>query len=198
MRGGRYVPEEVKIRQAISVTVGFDHTCVLYTDGTPYCWGWGSTWLGTDGLAEDTRQPRTINRAAATNGGSDGGYKQAVVPLDSVGKPVKMSQLNAGRYHTCGIRVDNRLAMCWGRDDFAQGVVPKEVKIGNWDREIGTVLGISAGTYNTCLIREQDKRGICFGDNKSGQSNYPMLGLNIPFDLEKLKVDPSEILFSFF
>jgi len=83
-RGGRFVPKEVENKRALTVSVGFDHTCVLFEDYTPYCWGWGSDWLGTDGLPVDKRSPKTANPAAAANGGSRGGYKQAVVPKDPV------------------------------------------------------------------------------------------------------------------
>ena len=76
------MPKEVEKKAAMAVTVGFDHTCVLYEDNVPYCWGWGSDWLGTDGLPEDKRLPRTANLAARADGGSTGGYKQAVVPQD--------------------------------------------------------------------------------------------------------------------
>ena len=61
------------------------------------------------------------------------------------------------------------------------------MQVGNFFHKIDKVAGISAGTMHTCLITEPGRRGLCFGDNRNGQSYYPLAGLNIPYDLEKLK-----------
>jgi len=66
-------------------------------------------------------------------------------------------------------------------------LVPKGVQVGNFFHKITQVAGISPGTMHTCLVTEPDRRGLCFGDNRNGQSYYPLAGLNLPYDLEKLK-----------
>jgi len=181
MRGGQYVPVEIEAKVAISVTVGFDHTCVLFASGDPECWGWGSLLQGTDGLAGGVHP--TV--------GSMGGYKQAIVPPvpgpgeDRV-KPPLYSQIVAGKTGTCG-RTQAGDAICWGRNDYGQGAVPTHIMVGNIQRSVGKVLGISVRQTHTCAIRAEDRRGVCWGSNRYGECSYPHSGVYLPWDVLALK-----------
>jgi len=183
IRGGQYVPAEVEAKKALTVTVGYDHTCAIFApDNTPFCWGWGSVLKGSDGQGPD----KSIL----------GAYKQAVVPYpDGTQQPlessprttVKATQIIAGRHNTC-LRKTDGYSMCFGRNDKGQSENPKTIQVGNSRRDVGKVLSLSTHTTHTCAIRESDRRGVCWGDNSYGAVSYPMSGLWIPYDAEALKI----------
>lgn len=182
IRGGQYVPAEVEAKVALTISVGFDHTCVIFSDNTPFCWGWGSILKGSDGQGPDTNVM--------------GCYKQAVVPYpDGTQQPlessprttVKATQMIAGRHNTC-LRKTDGYSMCWGRNDKGQSENPTHVNIGNLRREVGPLLSMSTHTTHTCAIRASDRRGVCWGENTNGQVAYPMSGIWLPYHAEELNV----------
>jgi hypothetical protein len=71
------------------------------------------------------------------------------------------SQISAGSYHTCGVRVDGTLA-CWGYNSDGQSNPPS-----------GTFSRVSAGWTHTCGIKS-DGTLACWGSDTYGQlSNVP-------------------------
>jgi len=206
MRGGQHVPDEIARTKVKTVSVGYDHTCVLKDDagvnpyGTPYCWGWGSDMPGVDG------------RPDSTKGAVDGGFKQAMPPSKQ-----KMRHITSGRFHSCGIlgpgvgtsAEPDGAGKCWGRNDFNQcGTkltntdvrhsddarwshvyeVPASIQVGNLQHPLGKLHTVSAGTLHTCAIRSDGERGLCWGSNANGQVLYPTSALNLPWHAGQLKV----------
>ena len=70
-------------------------------------------------------------------------------------------QIEAGAWHTCGIK-DDGSAICWGSNSYGQTTtVPS-----------GTFTQLSAGGNHTCGIKS-DGSAVCWGDNQYGQSTAP-------------------------
>jgi len=107
--------------------------------------------------------------------------------VDPAGVPYALTQISAGRYHTCGVRT-NGAGVCWGRNDYYQAEVPASVPVGNIVRDIGNLHSVSTGTYHTCATRSSDNRGLCWGYNAYGQSLFPKYAINLPYDAETLKM----------
>ena len=88
---------------------------------------------------------------------------------------IEFIEISAGQFHSCGIRKDNGLVMCWGAGWTAQaggGVCQV-----NWGQSIvgatlGKCISISAGGYHTCAITELGTVK-CWGKNVNGQCNAP-------------------------
>jgi len=99
---------------------------------------------------------------------------------------VKLTSLKAGRASTCA-RTVNGDTQCWGKNDRSQATVPDIVRVGNIDRPLGKISAISMGNTHTCAIRKEDKRVLCWGNNDFGQCSYPMVGINVPFDVMAMK-----------
>jgi alpha-tubulin suppressor-like RCC1 family protein len=81
-------------RIARRIVAGFDHACVLATDGTVWCWGdngYGS--IGVDGDSQLNPVQVTLNSTATT--------------------------IAAGGYTTCAVLSDKSL-QCWGRNNKGQ------------------------------------------------------------------------------
>ena len=98
----------------------------------------------------------------------------------------KFVSVSAGRYHTCGLRVDGSVA-CWGRDEYGQATPPEApgatVEIGA-TAGVGVVgdVGVqvtkgefasaSAGWDHTCGVRV-DGYVACWGFNADGKATPP-------------------------
>jgi alpha-tubulin suppressor-like RCC1 family protein len=82
------------------ITAGAEHACALRTDGTVWCWGYGSEGqLGQGGGPSPTPVQVVDGTGAA---------------LDAV------TVIAAGRGHTCAIRGAAREVWCWGQNDSGQ------------------------------------------------------------------------------
>jgi alpha-tubulin suppressor-like RCC1 family protein len=80
------------------VSAGRDHTCAIKTDGTAWCWGTDANGeLGNAGTTGDQVSPSPVTNA----------------------DNVPWTQISAGIYSTCGIKVDGSL-WCWGGDSAGQ------------------------------------------------------------------------------
>ncbi len=85
--------------------------------------------------------------------------------------------INAGGYHTCGLRDDKRV-LCWGLGTNGQ--------LGNGDllrkgdptltADTSEYLSVSAGIYHSCGIRANDSRVLCWGNNNYGQLGNGTIG----------------------
>jgi alpha-tubulin suppressor-like RCC1 family protein len=130
----------------VSVTVGWQHSCALTTDGKAWCWGYNALYgqLGTG-----TWVDRNVPTAVA------GG--------------LTFSSLSGGAFHTCGLTTDG-IAYCWGTNAYGQlgdGTlvtrnVPTPVAGGLRFTQIG------AGEASTCALTAVGE-AYCWGRNNRGQ-----------------------------
>jgi alpha-tubulin suppressor-like RCC1 family protein len=137
---GKTQPPEGTFR---TVTAGKTHTCGLRENGTVDCWGIGDK-------DDDGRMARMADR-------SD--FGQTRPPEEA------FESIDAGRFHTCGVRTDDRRVVCWGlgarQDQSKRG----EESDRNFDQSLppeGRFRAVSAGTYHTCGIRESGEMA-CWG-----------------------------------
>jgi hypothetical protein len=140
-----------------TVTVGGAHSCGLRDDGTVECWG----------VDQDDASGRLARRAEEYDSGQTDPPEG---PFESI---------DAGRYHTCGIRADDRRVVCWGRGtDEGQ---PDEQERGAFDFEQsvapdGRFEKVSAGAAHTCAVRESGEMA-CWGlgsrlDENEGEYDF--------------------------
>ena len=72
---------------------------------------------------------------------------------------VNLASISAGEFFTCGIKMHDRTAVCWGVDTFGQVIsVPSD-----------ELTSISAGAYHVCGIKAVDNTVVCWGKNIDGQ-----------------------------
>jgi alpha-tubulin suppressor-like RCC1 family protein len=133
----------------VAVTVGFNHSCALLSDGTAECWG------------------------ANSNGELGAGFVTSASPFD-VPSPVPVASLSgitaidAGDYHTCAISSGN--VYCWGTNSNG------ELGTGNTQStatpiEVAGLAGVTAvggGFDFTCALLG-DGSVQCWGANDRGQ-----------------------------
>jgi hypothetical protein len=88
------------------------------------------------------------------------GQEQRVVMPQSAAGGVRPGAVDAGWYHSCGLRSDGTLT-CWGYDDYGQSTPPS-----------GTFQHIDVGGYHSCAIKS-DGTLACWGWNNYGQASAP-------------------------
>lgn len=134
----------------LAMGLGRLHTCVLASNGTPFCWGsnfYGQLGLGTDGFQTDTIVAARVKD----------------VPQDL------MSIVSHGN-HTCAIR-NNQESYCWGFNLYGQlGDETTEnrnspTSVSFAGRE--SLSQIVTGHNHTCGI--YNSQSLCWGHNFSGQ-----------------------------
>lgn len=80
------------------IQAGYDHTCVLLTNGRVRCWGFGAWWvLGTVGSQSNIGDTEVA----------------AAAPLVYISDTNSVTQLALDRYSTC-VLLDNGAVRCWG------------------------------------------------------------------------------------
>ena len=132
-----------------SVSAGGAHTCGIYWNSTPYCWGSDAAGqVGNGGVAESTvPSPTRISTSA-------------------------WSSISAGGSHTCAIRGDGLLG-CWGSDARGQlGNGSTATGNVNYPKAVGTNKGwklVSAGGTNSCATYGTGAL-YCWGDNADRQT----------------------------
>jgi len=94
--------------------------------------------------------------------------KAMVTPRRLTARATVTPRISAGLQHTCGIRADNSLVECWGRDNNGQRTVSPNVPYTQ----------ISAGGYHTCGIRANNSLAECWGANNMGQRT---VSPNVPY-----------------
>jgi alpha-tubulin suppressor-like RCC1 family protein len=154
------------------VSVGFDYTCAVTTQGEIYCWGLNSSGqLGNYSTLDQSTPVRVLK-------GEQGG----------VGTYLKdVSQVSTGANHTCAVTTQGEL-YCWGDNDYGRlGINPStwsattparvlKGEQGGAGTYLEDVSQVSAGEYHTCAVTTQGEL-YCWGLNFTGQ-----LGINSTLD----------------
>ena len=140
-------------RTAAQISLGSQHMCAIYDNGSLYCWG---------------------HESSGQLGNGSGGFGQTIgtpswVDLGAGITPVAVS---AGDFHTCAI-VDNGSLYCWGANGQGRlgtgAPTTQPAYSPAWvDLGVGrTALAISAGSDHTCAILD-DSSLTCFGHDYNG------------------------------
>jgi alpha-tubulin suppressor-like RCC1 family protein len=144
------------------------HTCMLLTDGSPWCWG-----QNLEG-ALGPQQP--LKTSAST----------PIPVIDAAGILVELARIETGAFATCALRADKTVA-CWGSNQF--GELGAGLPTGPGMRSLEPVLvqtsagvldeisKLSVGYVFACASR-LDASVYCWGDNARGQLGDPSLGLS--------------------
>ena len=141
----------VNMTDAVAVTAGHWHTCVLRRAGNVSCWGGDH-----DGQLGD---------------GHIGDEFDSSVPVETIGISDAVS-VSAGGEHTCAVHATGEIS-CWGDNwlgelgtgeagnEFDSGV-PRQVS------DIADAVAVSSGDWHTCAVHATG--GVsCWGDNSDDQ-----------------------------
>jgi alpha-tubulin suppressor-like RCC1 family protein len=132
-----------------SVSAGDLHTCGLSNAGTVWCWGYNDYGQLGNGTFSTAITPQQVPQ--------------------QVGTASDWISLEAGRFHTCGLRIDGT-AWCWGWNDTGQlgngtttsTAIPQQVGgASDW-------ISLELGYTHTCGLRA-DGTAWCWGNNGDGQ-----------------------------
>lgn len=141
-------------RTATNVIGGGYHSCVVDSNGDPYCWGKNEYSQLGDGTTTNSNVPVAVNRSGALNG--------------------KDLVLGSGAgWHTCARSTDYQ-AYCWGyggagalgSGSYTSSNVPVAVSMSSLNGE--GIRDIQAGPNNTCAVSTSGAP-YCWGSNSYGQ-----------------------------
>lgn len=154
--------------RAVSVAVGYGHTCAVMDNGRVRCWGLGYNGALGHGNVEQIGDDEP---ASAGNELSLG---------------AKALQVEAGAYHTCAL-LETGDVRCWGDGGVGQLGLPSSVVPGDTgdfvvgDDEVpsdvptvfsgGPVQAIALGDHHTCVLRT-DAKVRCWGYGGYGALGY--------------------------
>jgi alpha-tubulin suppressor-like RCC1 family protein len=182
---------------AISLSVGFNNSCLVANDTKAYCWGLNNWWQIGDGTRTDRTDPRQVDDLsgvlAVSNGAehscallSTGGAKcwgfgwagqlgngtwdMQLTPVDVTGLTSGVLRISSGWFHICAVTNTGSLK-CWGRNSEGQlgdGTT-------NWSSTPVDVTGLSngvldvaSGYFHTCAVLTGGNVK-CWGNNSAGQ-----------------------------
>ena len=158
------------ITDAVAITAGGYHSCVLRAGGTVSCWGRNANGQLGDTTTTDANKPVTVSLGAAG----------------------PASAVSAGGFHTCAIMQSNSSVICWGMNNDGQlGIgsssltvaisrapVKKMLKDGTLSdfaaRSIAASIGVGQlggavlGGFHSCAIGI-DNIVYCWGNNNDTQ-----------------------------
>lgn len=186
------------IDDAIAITAGENHACVLRAGGTVACWGRNDYGQLGDGSTMTRTRPVAVSgltgvvqveagdfhtcarladgtaRCWGNNGAGAVGDGTTVsarpTPVSVVGLTNSID-INAGGQHTCAVRIDGS-AYCWGEQTLG--------RLGNGTAAPGVVrspvavsglvdaVRIAAGLSHVCASRTTGEV-VCWGSDSSGQ-----------------------------
>ena len=136
------------ITDAVTIAVGWEHTCAVHATGEVSCWGDDSHGELGNGETADF----------------------SALPVKVVGMADAVA-VTAGHWHTCVLRQAGNVS-CWGADhdgqlgngqiDDAMHYAPVEVL------DISDAVAVSAGGEHTCAVHETGEIS-CWGDNWLGE-----------------------------
>ena len=160
----RYTPVQVlgvggngTLTGVSQITVGYSHTCAIKTDGTAYCWGQNSYGQLGDNTTTSKYTPVQVLGVGAS------------------GVLSGVSQISAGRDHTCALKTDGTV-YCWGLNDRGQlgdntttdRRTPVQVLGVGGSGTLSGVSQVSAGGSHTCALKTDDTV-YCWDYNSYGQ-----------------------------
>ncbi len=171
---------DLGLERAISLSVGFGHTCALFESGKIKCWGFNG--FGQLGLGN------------VRNWGDNPNEMGENLPFTDLGREKPISLSIGGTHHTCALFKEGRVK-CWGNNDYGRlglgdiemrGDDPGEMGVNLPYIDLGNdkVVSLVSGFAHTCA--QFQSGGIkCWGRNGYGQ-----LGLG---DRSDRGDDPSEM-----
>lgn len=139
-------PVEVKdISNAVAVAAGWEHVCVVLSNGRVKCWGGNSEGQLGDGTVNIQTTPVEVK-----------GISDAVA-------------ITTGIAHTCAV-LSNGTVKCWGTDSFGgkgkiygfNSLTPVEIM------GISDAMSVAAGRNHTCALLSEGTVK-CWGSNVLGQ-----------------------------
>lgn len=123
--------------------------CGLDDEGKAHCWGYSSSnrELGDPNVTESSATPVAVS-----------------APVGET-SPIAFRELHHGRYHSCGLGLDERV-YCWGSNWFGQlGDGTLDAKAHPFDALAGTAVSLlGLGTNYTCALTKQQTT-YCWGAN---------------------------------
>jgi len=141
----------------VQVDGGGGHSCAVDADHKAWCWGKDHAGQVGDGAGTDAWIARQVLNVAGTG------------PLAAV------TQVSAGRSHTCA-RLANGQARCWGGNlggqlgdgTFEDRDIPVVVTNAAGNGPLTGVRAIAAGNLHTCAVLSSGQVR-CWGSNEAGQ-----------------------------
>lgn len=149
---------------AVALTLGFFHSCLLDDTGKAYCWG-----VNNDGQLGDGTNGNTLTP----------------VPVQMDHLPgVTFTRIIAGSHHTCA-EANNDKLYCWGNNQYGQ-LGDGTATSRSIPTEVGTahlpgveLSGATGGHEHTCALGS-DGRSYCWGNNEYGRLGVGYASTSIP------------------
>ena len=136
------------------VAAGANHTCVVASDGTVYCWGSNASGqLGVEG--GDTATPT------------------AVAGLSGIKIAARTGSIAAGRAHTCAVTQNSGLVYCWGDNNNGQ--------LGNGSLTASSEPGAVAGLSGVRSLAATSN-GMCAVVDTAASTEIQCWGLRVATD----------------
>ncbi len=159
---------------ATSISLGYNHSCAVLSDGQVKCWGRNSYGQLGNGSNTNSKTPVLVSGIPTTTGAT-------------------ATSISTGRYHSCAVLSDGQVK-CWGYNYYGQlgngtntdSYTP--VLVSGIPTTTGaTATSISLGYYHSCAVLS-DGQVKCWGYNAYGQlgngtntnSNTPVPVTGIP------------------
>ena len=148
---------DIGIENAVSLSVGYNHTCVVDISGKASCWG---------------------DNTYGQLGGSDLASSDTPVEVtDSKGSAISdFTEVSTGYAHSCAIHRDKTIS-CWGLDDTRLGhnnaKTFEAVNTPTLVYGVQSAVSLSAGHSHTCSIAGRDGNVKCWGFNDFSQLGNP-------------------------
>jgi alpha-tubulin suppressor-like RCC1 family protein len=155
-------------RIALSLSLGYRHTCALLDNSTLKCWGWG-------------RFGQLGNGSSADRGDGPGEMGDSL-PTVNVGTGRTVTSVVAGYQDTCAV-LDDQTLKCWGDNSHGQLGLGDKILHGPTAASMGdglpvvnlgtgrTVRELGLGFLHTCALLD-DQSVKCWGYNAYGKLGY--------------------------
>ncbi len=158
---------------ALGLTAGYAHTCVLKADESLGCWGANDLGQLGVGLPVSRSGPAVV------------AYRPGPAAVRDLAVPATQGALSVGISHACALLDDGGGVVCWGSN------VEGELGLGDHTDRVFPTGGIAlqkpvalaAGGLFTCAVK-QDGGVSCWGANYQGQlGNGSLLSASRPVDV---------------
>jgi len=128
------------------LALGEEHSCYLSTTSQARCWG--------------------RNDHAELGPGADDEIEPIALNVTGLGGAI--GQMDAGDEHSCAVRRDDGVLLCWGSDDAGQLGDGDIESTGPVEVDLPDVVEVATGDSHTCS-RQSAGEVHCWGENGSGQ-----------------------------